>query len=90
MSGALDEMKISQHKDMSFYLTEEQQYIPEADFEITHHDWAYFESNGVIIPTPYTVIAHLQRRSQEDTHQWLRRNPDSAVVTVSERPARRP
>jgi hypothetical protein len=57
MSGALDEMKISQHKDMSLYLTEEQQYIPEADFEIRHHDWAYLESNGVFIPTRYTVTA---------------------------------
>jgi hypothetical protein len=65
MSGALDEMKISQHKDMALYLIDEEQYIQEGSFEITHHDWAYFESNGVFIPTRYAVTAETEAGTLE-------------------------
>ena len=55
MSGALDEMKVSQNKDMSLYLADEKQYFPAGRFDITHCDWAYLPSNGVFIPTRYEV-----------------------------------
>ena len=55
MSGTVDEFKISQNKDMSLYLTEEDKYFPAGDFDIRHYDWAYLASSGVFIPTRYEV-----------------------------------
>lgn len=55
LSGSLDEMKVSQNKDGSFYLTDEKQYVPTSEFDITHYDWAYLASSGVFIPTRYEV-----------------------------------
>jgi hypothetical protein len=55
MSGNLDEMKDSKHKDMSLYLVDEKQYIPAGDFAIEHHDWAFDPTSGVFIPTRYQV-----------------------------------
>ena len=55
MSGNLDEMKISKHKDMSLYLVDEKNYIPAGDFQIEHHDWAYDPTSGGFIPTRYEV-----------------------------------
>jgi hypothetical protein len=55
VSGNLDEMKISRHKDMSLYLTDEKQHFPAGDFRIQHHDWAYDPSSVVFIPTRYQV-----------------------------------
>ena len=55
MSGNLDEMKISKHKDMSLYLNDEKLYFPAGDFRIDHHDWAYNPPTGAFIPTRYEV-----------------------------------
>ena len=55
ISGNLDEMKISKHKDMALYLVDEKQYIPLGEFEIDHQDWAYDPSSGAFIPTRYKV-----------------------------------
>jgi hypothetical protein len=55
LSGSLDEMKVSQNKDGSFYLTDEKQYVPTTKFDIRHYDWAYLASSGVFIPTRYEV-----------------------------------
>jgi hypothetical protein len=55
MSGALDEMKISQNKDISLYLTDEKEYFQTGNFEIKHFEWAYLPSSGVFIPTHYEV-----------------------------------
>jgi hypothetical protein len=53
--GSLDEMKDSKHKDCSLYLVEEQRYIPTADFNIEHEDWAFDPTSGAFIPTRYKV-----------------------------------
>ena len=55
LSGSFDEMKVSGNKDGSFYLTDEQRYVPTGKFEIRHYNWAYLASSGVFIPTRYEM-----------------------------------
>ncbi|WP_105972516.1 hypothetical protein [Streptomyces geranii] len=55
LSGNLDEMKLSRHKDMALYLNEEKRYVQAGDFRIDHHDWAYNPATGTFVPTRYQV-----------------------------------
>lgn len=60
LSGNLDEMKLSKHKDMALYLNEEKQYFPTGEFQIEHHDWAYNPSTGTFIPSRYHVTVETE------------------------------
>ena len=58
--GTLHEMKISQFKDGSLFLVDEQEYVPYRTFDIEHHDWAYHRGLGAFIPTRYRVTVETE------------------------------
>jgi hypothetical protein len=53
--GTIHEMKISDFKDGSVYLADEEEFYPTRSFEIEHHDWAYHPDMGAFVPTRYQV-----------------------------------
>ena len=55
MFGCIDEVRMSKHKVMGFYLVNEKQYFSVGNFDIEHHDWAYLAKLGAFIPTRYKV-----------------------------------
>jgi hypothetical protein len=59
-----DEMKTSQNKDMSLYLTDEvayltdeKEYFQTGNFEIKHFEWACLPSSGVMGVSPEVPLA---------------------------------
>ncbi len=60
MFGCLDEMKVSKHKVVSLYLLDEKRYLPDGNFNIEHHDWAYLRPIGAFIPTRYKVTVETE------------------------------
>ena len=86
IAGALDEMKFSQNKDGSIYLTDGQQYFPTGDFDIRHHDWAYLSSSGVFIPTRYEVTVETDAGTLEITARTVGTYAASGLHDVPDSP----
>lgn len=86
LSGAFDEMKYVAHKDMSIYLTREQQLIPDGNFEIKHSEWAYYPTSGVFIPTRYDVVATTAAGVLQVSAEVVNAYPASGIRDVPDSP----
>jgi len=65
LQGNLCEMKLSQDKDLSLYLFDEEQYFMSGEFNIEHDDWAYLPQIASFIPTTYKITAAVEAGNLE-------------------------
>ena len=65
LQGNVVEMKLSQHKDLSLFLFDDDQHYAVGSFNIEHDDWAYLAQIASFIPTTYKVTVEVEAGTLE-------------------------